>query len=331
MIRKYNSIEISNTNILLLAALILSFIVGGCSSNPGGVKGKEYKRVSGIYGTVKVSGSTAMSNLMSLWCQGFSDIYHKTSCIVESFGSSKAPSNLIEGKMDIGMMSAQMTDADINNFKKTYGYDPVEFKVAVDMIVILVNTENPLECVTIDQLDGIYSNSYLCPGAKDITTWGGLNLVADWSNSPINPYGRTPLSGTYGVFKEMALCKGNYKNSIKELASSRDIVDFVTQDVYSIGYIGSGYITPEVKALKVGKTQDNCYAPTSKNATSKQYPFTRNLYLYPRQDPSKNMKNLTREFLKYIFSKEGQEAVYEAGLVNLPPDVIIGESNKLSN
>jgi len=332
MIKAKNKIIVSGMYILLLlCSLVISLAAVSCKSNNSAVHGVNYKKVSDVYGSIKVSGSSTMSNLMSIWCNGFSDIYHNTNCMVESFGSRTAPQDLEKGTIDIGTMSELMSSKDRQDFKNIYGYEPVEIKVAIDMIAVLVNIENPINCITIDKLDGIYSNTYSCQGSTDITTWGDLNHDGEWKNTPIKVYGRTPLSGTYDVFKKIALCNGNYKNSITEMASSRDIVDFVSQDVYSIGYSGVGYQTSGVKAVNVGKSKNNCYPPKSEFALSKQYPFTRNLYLYLKEDPSKGMKKLTKEFLKYILSKDGQESVLEAGFTILPTSIISDERKKITN
>jgi len=317
--------------LLLLSSLVISLASSGCNSNTAGVTGEKYKKVNGIYGTIKVSGSTTMSNLMALWCNDFSDIYHDANCIVESFGSRKVPTDLAIGKIDIGMMSEPMSGADIVDFKNAYGYDPTGIKVAIDMIAVLVNRENPIDCLTIADLDGIYSDTYLCKGATGITTWGDLNLDGKWKNAPINMHGRTPLSATYDVFKSLVLCDGSYKDNVKEMASSRDIIDFVSKDEFSIGYSGSGYLNSSVKAVNVGQSKNNCYPPDYKNATSKQYPLTRDLYLYFRESSSNSMKKITIEFLNYILSKDGQKAVIEARLVTLPASVISQEKKKVSN
>lgn len=316
---------------MLLCSLVISIAASGCKSENSAIQGVKYKKMGNLYGTIKVAGSTTMSNVMSLWCKGFSDIYHNTNCIVESFGSSNAPQDLEEGKIDIGTMSEPMSSKDRQDFKNIYGYEPVEIKVAIDMIAVLVNIENPVNCMTIDELDGIYSNTYLCRGSTDITTWGDLNQVGEWKNTPIKVYGKTPESGTYNVFRKIALCNGNYKNSITELASSRDIVEFVSKDAYSIGYSGVGYLISRVKAVNVGKSKNNCYPPKSEYAISGQYPFTRNLYLYPRENPSKGMKKITKEFLKYIMSKDGQEVIIESGLNTLPASIIKEERKKITD
>ncbi len=332
MIKAKKKIFVSGMYILLLScSFVISLAAGSCKSNNSTVQGVDYKKVSDVYGTIKISGSSTMSNLMSIWCNGFSDIYHNTNCMVESFGSRTAPQDLEKGKIDIGTMSEPMSSKDIQDFKNAYGYEPAGIKVAIDMIAVLVNMENPINCITIDELDGIYSNTYSCEGSTDITTWGDLIQGGGWKNMPIKVYGRTPASGTYDVFRKIALCNGNYKNSITELASSRDIVDFVSQDVYSIGYSGVGYLTSGVKAVNVGKSKNDCYPPKSEYAISKQYPFTRNLYIYPRENPSKGMKKLTKEFLKYILSKDGQEAVLEAGLTVLPANVVKEERKKIAD
>lgn len=314
-----------NANVCILSFILLgSMAATGCG--PDTSSGKKAK----VYGTISVSGSSTMSNLISIWCKGFSDIYHNTNCVVESFGSSKAPKDLIDGKVDIGSMSEPMSNADKQAFKNKYGYDPIEVKIAIDMIAVLVNAENPIECITLEQLDGIYSSAYKCQGSLNISTWGELDLDGEWGNVPINAYGRTPTSGTYDVFKNIALCGGTYKDTITELASSRDIVDFVTRDTASIGYTGAGLLAPNVSALKIGDSLNNCYAPIPQNAISKQYPLTRDLYLYLRDNPSNGMKNATRLFLDYVLSNRGQEAITEAGLIRLPQDILRNQKAKLA-
>ncbi len=305
--------------LVLLSIVVISLTSIGCESNK-----------KDVYGTIKVSGSSTMSNLISLWCKDFSDIYHNTNCMVKSFGSSKAPQDLEKGNVDIGAMSEPMSSKDKQSFKNIYGYKPMEIKVANDMIAVLVNIENPINCMTIDELDGLYSSDFLCQGSTNMTTWGDLELVGEWANTPIRVYGRTPASGTYDIFKKIALCDGTYKQSITELASSRDIVDFVSRDTSSIGYSGAGLLTSGVKAVNIGESKDTCYPPESKYATSKQYPLTRDLYLYFKEDP-KSMKKTTKEFLKYILSKDGQEAVIESGLITLPPSVINEQKKKITN
>lgn len=330
MIKAKNKIIVSGTYILLFLCSFVVSLAGGCGSNNSAVKTEKYQKVNGVYGTIKISGSTTMSNLVSLWCNGFSDIYHNTNCMVESFGSQKAPQDLVAGKFEIGTMSEPMSGKDIQNFKNAYGYEPMGIKVAIDMIAVLVNVENPINCITISEIDGIYSSTYSCQSSADITTWVDLNQKGEWGKIPIKVYGRTPASGTYDVFRKIALCNGKYKNSITQLASSKDIVDFVSKDVSSIGYSGLGYLTSGVKAVNVGKSENNCYPPKSEYATSKQYPFTRNLYIYTREDPSKGMKKLTKEFLKYILSKDGQEAVLEAGFTILPAGIVTEERKKIT-
>ena len=322
--------KISEYMIYLVRVLVICIALGGCRSDEISVQGPHYKKVGDVYGTIKVSGSSTMINLISLWCSGFSDIYHNTNCIVKSFGSGNAPIDLEKGNVDIGMMSEPMPAKDKEAFRNIYGYDPVDISVAIDMIVVLANKENPIDCISIDELDGVYSNSNSCQGSTDITTWGELNLSGSWASTQIKAYGRTPRSGTYNVFRNIALCGGTYKKSIQELASSRDVIDFVSRNTSSIGYSGAGRLTPGVKALKIGSSKNNCYPPEAEYAISKKYPFTRNLYLYLRENPREGMRKVTREFLKYITSREGQKAVIESGLVTLPESVMKEERKKIS-
>lgn len=307
------------TYLVLFSIILISMTSIGCKSSR-----------NDISGTIRISGSSTMSNLISLWCKGFSDIYHNTNCMVASFGSDTAPQDLEKGSFDLGAMSEPMSNADKQSFKNIYGHEPVEIKVAHDMIAVLVNRENPVNCITTDQLDGIYSSTNSCQGSTKVTIWGDLSLEGEWATTPINVYGRTPSSGTYDVFQKIALCNGTYKKSITELASPRDIVDFVSRDTSSIGYSGAGLLAPGVKTVAIGESKDNCYLPEPKHATSKQYPLTRDFYLYLKEDPEA-MKKTTREFLKYVLSKSGQQAVMEAGLITLPPSIINEQRSKITD
>lgn len=276
-----------------------------------------YTPVSGISGNVSSIGSDTLNNLMTLWAEGFKAKYPNVKIQIEGKGSSTAPPALIEGTAQFGPMSRQMKSTEIDAFEKKYGYKPTEIKVAVDALAVYVHKDNPLEGLTLSQIDGIFSSTYK-NGGKNTTTWGKLGLTGEWANKPISLYGRNSASGTYGFFKEVAMNKGDYKATVKEQPGSSSVVQGVASDLGGVGYSGIGYKTSGVKALKLGKSSGDLYDPSYENSLSGKYPLARFLYVYVNKNPNQPMDKLTAEFIKFILSKPGQEIVVKDGYYPLP-------------
>jgi phosphate transport system substrate-binding protein len=281
----------------------------------------SYTKTSGISGNINSVGSDTMNNLMTLWCEGFTKYYPNIKCQIEGKGSSTAPPALIEGTAQFGPMSRAMKSKEVDEFEKAFGYPPTEIPTSIDTLAVFVNKDNPVNCLTIDQVDAVFSRNRKCGGKEDLTTWGQLGATGGWANKPISVYGRNSASGTYGYFKKKALCKGDYKDSVKEQPGSASVVQGITEDVTAIGYSGIGYKTSGVKVLELGKEPGKCAAPTLENVVSKVYPLGRYLYLYVNKNPEQTLDPLRLEFLKYVLSKEGQEVVVKDGYLPLPASV----------
>jgi phosphate transport system substrate-binding protein len=138
---------------------------------------------------------------------------------------------------------------------------------------------------------------------------------------PISMYGRNSASGTYGYFKEHTLCKGDYKDSVKEQPGSASVVQGVTEDKGAIGYSGIGYVTSGVKPLKLGMKPGECAVPNLTNVLNKTYPLGRFLYIYVNKKPNEALDPLRLEFLKYVLSQEGQQVVVKDGYDPLPANI----------
>ncbi len=285
-----------------------------------------YEKVSGVSGNINSIGSDTMNNLMTLWCEGFTKNYPNVRCQIEGKGSSTAPPALIEGTAQFGPMSRKMKGKEIDEFEKAFGYKPMAVSTSIDTLAVYVNKDNPIECMTIEQVDAIFSKTNKCGAGADIATWGDVdpNMPGDWVGRPISTYGRNSASGTYGYFKKHALCKGDYKDSVKEQPGSASVVQGITKDIYAIGYSGIGYMTSGVKAIKLAKKggDGDCSDPSLENVVSGSYPLGRSLYLYVNKKPNEDLDPLRREFLKFILSQEGQEVVIKDGYLPLPEGVI---------
>jgi phosphate transport system substrate-binding protein len=227
-------------------------------------------------------------------------------------------------------MSREMKPSEIDDFEKKFGYPPSKFKVAIDALAVFVNKDNPLKQLTLQQADAIFSKGRACGGAKDITTWGDLGLTGDWAAKPISLYGRNSASGTYGFFKEHALCNGDYKDTVKEQPGSASVVQGVAEDRYGIGYSGIGYKTSGVKALALAKKDGEPFIETDPaEVYAGKYPLARFLYVYVNQPPNKPLDPLVKQFLLYILSRDGQEVVVKDGYLPLLGKTDTGELGNL--
>jgi phosphate transport system substrate-binding protein len=291
---------------------------------------KPYAKVGGVSGNLNSIGSDTLNNLMTLWAEGFKKEYPNVRIQIEGKGSSTAPPALISGTAQLGPMSREMKPTERDEFEKKFGYPPAKIRVAIDALAVYVNKDNPLERITLPQVDAVFSKSRTCGGPQDITTWGQLGLPAAWAAKPISLYGRNSASGTYGFFKEHALCNGDFKDTVKEQPGSASVVQGVAEDAAGIGYSGIGYKTSGVKALALAKKDGEPYVSTdAENVYAGKYPLARFLYIYVNKAPNKPLDPLVKQFLVYVLSQQGQTVVVKDGYLPLLPKMIEQELGQL--
>jgi len=290
----------------------------------------SYKAVSGVSGNVSSVGSDTLNNLMTLWAETFNKFYPNAKIQIEGKGSSTAPPALIAGTAQFGPMSRPMKGTEVDAFEKKYGYKPTAIRTSVDAIGVFVNKDNPIKCLPVAQVDAIFSKARRAGYKEDIKTWGQVGLTADWASRPISLYGRNSASGTYGFFKEHSLKNGDFKDEVKEQPGSASVVQGITVDRYGIGYSGIGYATAGVRAVPLAeKDGGKCIEATADNAYSGSYPLARFLYVYVNKAPGKPLDPLTREFVKLVVSREGQEGVVKDGYFPIPATIAKEEQNKI--
>ncbi|MFG0319148.1 MAG: PstS family phosphate ABC transporter substrate-binding protein [Planctomycetota bacterium JB042] len=282
-----------------------------------------------LRGTLDSVGSDTMNNLMTYWAEGFAKHYPDVQVQIEGKGSSTAPPALIEGVSEFGPMSRAMKNEEIDEFEKRYGYKPTRLRTCLDALAVFVSKDNPIESLSLDQVDAIFSKTRN-RGMTPVATWGDLGMRGDFASAKISLFGRNSASGTYGFFKTNALKKGDFKDEVKEQPGSAGVVQGVSKDRFAVGYSGIGYRTSDVRAVplssKEGKT---AYEANLENVVNEDYPLGRFLNLYVNKAPGKPMDPMVREFLKFVFSREGQEVVVKAGYLPLPAEVCQEELEKL--
>ncbi len=276
---------------------------------------KPYQKVPGITGSISTVGSDTLAGMTTLWIEQFQQIYPSINGQVQASGSSTAPPALTEGTAQFGPMSRPMRNREIEAFEREHGYKPTALRIAIDAIGIFVHRDNPVQGLNFSQLDSIFSSTLRCGATQPMTTWSQLGLDYQWAKRSMQLFGRNSVSGTYGYFKSNALCGGDFKNSVNEQPGSASVVQSVASAINTIGYSGVGYQVTGVKLLPIAREGTQYVEATRENILSGEYPLSRYLYVYVNKHPFKPLSPIKREFIRFIYSRQGQELVSKDGYV----------------
>ncbi|WP_319379995.1 phosphate ABC transporter substrate-binding protein PstS family protein [Thiomicrorhabdus sp.] len=313
--------------------LLLAMGLAAVSFAPSSAFAEElptYEKVSGISGNLSSVGSDTLANLMTLWAEEFKRTYPNVNIQIQAAGSSTAPPALTESTSNIGPMSRKMKSKEVEMFEQKHGYKPTPIAVAIDALAVYVNKDNPIEGLTIPQVDAIFSSTRKCGYKEDVTTWGQVGVSGELADKTIQLYGRNSVSGTYGYYKKKALCKGDYKSSVNEQPGSASVVQSVSASLNGIGYSGIGYKTAGVKAVPLTKKEGKPFIEANPiNAVNGTYPLSRLLYVYVNKAPNKPLEPVVKEFVKLVLSKKGQEDVVKDGYIALPHKVAMEQLAKI--
>lgn len=304
------------TKMMMLCAVLAAMVLNAADASTLKVDPNlpEYQAVQGVSGSIKSVGSDSMNNLMTLWAEGFLAMYPNVQIEIEGKGSSTAPAALIAGTAQFGPMSRAMRGSETDAFEKRYGYQPTLLRTSIDVLAVYVNKDNPVKGLTLQQVDAIFSSTRRGGYPGVLRTWGDVGLTGNWANLPISLYGRNAASGTYGFFKDNALFGGDYSDAVKEQPGSSSVVQGVSSERAGIGYSGIGYRTADVRPVPLSRDDSGTfYEAIAENAYSGNYPLARFLYIYINARPGQPLDPLRREFVKYIFSRQGQEDVIRDG------------------
>ena len=291
-----------------------------------------------------IVGSDTMDELVVGWAKLYRKQYPVISVTEDLRASGAGAPGLVAGK-DLAPVAREMFPAEVKAFVDKFGYEPTPIRVATGSVgslgktassVILVDKDNPIDCVSLPQLDAVYSKTRKL-GYKQVDTWGDLGANGAWASRPIHLYGLKPVNGIEQYFKMAAMDGGDYKDGI-QFAKSKGLTHAFTvaaEDMATnpggLTYAMLANMTPNVKALKVSwKNGGTCYAPTVANVYEHKYPFSRYVYIYVNKAPGKALDPKVKEFLKLVLSKEGQQVVAsEQVFIPLQPQVVREELAKL--
>ncbi|HAW91408.1 MAG: phosphate ABC transporter substrate-binding protein [Rheinheimera sp.] len=292
--------------------ILISFLGGGWVS---AVAAKTDSTLSSV-------GSDTLQQVMQLWADEYRRRHPNVNFQIQSIGSSTAPVALIEGTAQLGPMSRAMRQTELQQFAQRFGYLPTAVPVAIDLLAVYVHPDNPLDQLSLSQLDAIFSINRRCGAPTDLQRWGQLGLTGPWQQRFISLYSRNAVSGTYGYFKQHVLCNGDIKARTNQLAGSSAMLRAISQSQGGIGYSGIGYATDDVKVLALAVDDGPAFAPTAANALSGDYPLARQLYIYVNRTPGRALTANQSAFFDLVLSEAGQQIVLQDGFLPLPAAVI---------
>ncbi|MCK7459474.1 PstS family phosphate ABC transporter substrate-binding protein [Idiomarina aminovorans] len=312
------------TGLVVAGSLAFSSLAAATDDLP------EYEKVSGLSGNLTSVGSDTLANMVTFWSEEFQRMYPSVNFQVQAAGSSTAPPGLTEGTSNFGPMSRAMKSKEIESFEKRHGYKPTAVRVAIDALAVFVHKDNPIDGLTIAEVDAIFSSTRKCGLNQQIRRWGDLGMEDEWTNRDLQLYGRNSVSGTYGYFKEEALCDGDFRSGVNEQPGSASVVQSVSTSINAVGYSGIGYVTSGIKTVPLAKAQGQPFVEANReNSLTGEYPLARFLYVYVNKHPTKPLGKAEGEFLRMLLSKTGQDIVNKDGYIALPKAVVDAELKKL--
>lgn len=263
-----------------------------------------------------------MRELMLAWSSAFQQYHPGITFDIEAKGSGTAPDPLLKGKSQIGPMSRKMKKKEYQPFIDTFHTRPVAIGIGLDTLAVYVHRSNPVEKLSLPEIDAIFSSTRRGNYPRNITSWGQLGLSSSWQDRSIQLYTRNTFSGTFEYFRKRALFKGKYKDSIQMQPDSEAVIKRVASDMGGIGYSGIGYNSKDVKTVSLSEKQgDKAYAANHENVYLNHYPLSRPLYIYLVKTQDRPIPKRTVEFISFILSKEGQKITLDIGYMPLSAKV----------
>ena len=272
-----------------------------------------------VTGRLAVTGSVALSNLMTYWTQAFSERNPLITVTIADPGGTAGIEALINGTTDIALTSTPISHKQKDAFEARFGYPPHVIPMAMDAVVVYVNDSNPLTSIALQDLDAVFSSTYRCGETQPIQTWDALGVKGTMAQQRITVYGLTVDTGATSLFRETALCGGDFIKDFQALAGPEAVESALISDSAGIGFSSSAMRSAGIRTLAIVPHKDAlAVAPTPDAIRSGQYPMSRTLGIAINQPMNQPLSLALQAFIDFVLSPEGQSIATKAGYVSLP-------------
>jgi phosphate transport system substrate-binding protein len=306
----------------------------------------EYEPHGELSGTLVAWGDPAFQKLWDGWVQRFGEFHPGLEFESYLRGTSTAVGGLYTGVADIGLFGREIRKLERTSWKRIFDHQPEGFAIATGAfdtfaktvaVAVLTNAENPISALSFEQLDAIYSADRRRGFSEPITRWGQLGLTGEWADAPLHAYGLDRDTGTAQHLWLRVLQEGPWSERVMlpEGAPTRmyagsgghaaeALVSALEKDRYGIGLAGFRNLTPALKAVPISEDSGDGVAGNRETTATREYPLSRSVYAFVREAPHTEWDPKVKEFMRFVFSREGQSVVAEEGDYLPLPESIAG-------
>jgi len=286
-------------------------------------------RSTALQGTVIMKCSDVLAYTCHDYVDQFKKYYPYADIeLSEPYVGSAGASELINKTVDLVMVSREPRPNEYPDFKKAFGYDFTAIPVQggsfdyfgwLDTMCFIVNKNNPIEYITMSQIDAIFSTSLFHAG-KAAETWGDLGIQGEWAGKKINRYAITHWNGFEEFIRIRCLDKkdgqaasnlyatqATWRNDMHYEKKVFDQAKLIKQDPYGIAYTGLAYVDEDVKVLPIKLDDGTLVGCTYENVCNGSWPLNRYCYLNYNRAPGGEWNNIIKEFLRFMLSKDAAE------------------------
>ncbi len=310
----------------------------------------SYVATGGVSGGVVIAGSDTMQPIVAKIAAAFREwqpqvkiavqgggtdtalmsFLHNQAAIRRGDADAKRAQHQVSGSISLLAASRPFTESEHADFRSRYGYDVTEVPIALDAIAVYVNRQNPVEGLTMEQLEAIFGEVRKA-GTEEVTRWGQLGLGGEWAQQPIQRYGQDERSGTRAIFIQKVLQNESLRSDVQIQSGPASVILALSRDVFGIGYASSGFQASTVRIIPLAERTDSSFVlPSPATVANGTYPLNRPLYLYAKKEPKTGLEPAVLEFLKFINSREGQTIVAKAGAYPLPAQQVAANLQTLT-
>lgn len=281
----------------------------------------RYIPLSGkVKGTIRIAGPALLSRLLERWRGEFQAIYPHVKVEVETLPLDDVFAELVEQRADLVVMPREPNQEESKAFVRRRGQDPTPLDFGLDMQAVIVHHQNPLDAISLDQLAAIYGASPEAKVQQDLTHWTQLGVQNTTSLSPIHPYAHAADTDELATLQRRVLKDIPLKQQVVEKENAAAVVRAVAADPLGIAYVSYSQSRAGVRVVPL--VQDGIFYEPKVSNSRLRYPWQRTLSLTTpllQTDPiAERVDPLLAEFLRFVYSQEGQSGLVREGFAPLP-------------
>jgi phosphate transport system substrate-binding protein len=330
-----------------LQPLALEVVIAGgllCTLSSPAQQVARYEPKTGVSGTIRVWGSPQMQDLLVWYEKGFLNLQPDVQFRNELKSTLVAVPGVYTGRADIGLLGREIWPTETQAFRAVLGRPPKVIDIATGSydvpkatyaLMVFVHSSNPVRSLSTRQLERIFGSS-----VYRVRTWGELGVGGPRANRPVHLYGFSTDNDKAQIFRQLVFAQHeDWNDSLRqfrndagsEADAGAQIVKAVAHDPDAIGISNVHYATAAVKAVPLTTEGHPApIAPSRDNVASRRYPLTRAVYMVVDPEALRKSPALC-EFLRYVLSEQGSEAVTREGeYLPLPPEVAARELHDLN-